>query len=854
MEKNNTKLPKTAKFILRRILPDFDSEYLLDDMENIYCHKVKENGLIKAGLWLLKQIIKSTPQFIFYSIRRSMDMFGNYLKITARTLKRKKGYTFINIFGLAVGMAVSILILLWVNDELNYDRFHKNSDYLYRVIAENQKESRTELNARTPMALSAILKNDYPEIINSARYMPDAGFIVNYKNRKLTIESSAWVDASFFEMFSFEFIKGDKSTALSDPSSIILTERISGNIFGDEDPVGKVITVVNQPDMTVTGVIKDLPKNSHIQFDCIGPLPETSSWRWTCYTYVQIRKNSKKRFVDTKISGAIKRHNSQLKTDIHLQPLNEIYFNSHLILYGRGGEIKYVYIFSALTVFTLMIACINFMNLSTARSASRAKEIGLRKVVGANRKDLIKQFFGESLILSFTALIFASAIAAVMLPAFNTISMKELKPEILLNTKILTGLILLALVTGFVSGSYPALLLSNFRPHRVLKGISGRGTANSKLRKILVTAQFALSISLIICTFIIYNQLQFIRNKNLGFDKENLVHIMFEDRNSRINYEGLKEELLKNPKIIGIARGYSPMNSGIARQFGATANVNWDGKDPGEEITFYRQMVGFGYLELLGIELLEGRYFSKDYSGDIDRSYILNESAAKVMNMESPVGKRIVFQDNPGTIIGIVKDYHISPLHYDIEPVIIKVREQNGFLVRIKNEDISNTIGYMRNLWENRVSNTFPFNFTFIDERIDSFYRNEQRLAEIFKYFACFTIIISALGLFGLASFSTEQRTKEIGIRKVLGASISNIMRLLVKEFIILVVLGNTIAWPVSYYFMNKWLSNFAYKMNPGALSFIFSGLLTLFTALITVSYRTFKAAVANPVDSIRNE
>jgi putative ABC transport system permease protein len=785
-------------------------------------------------------------------------MLKNYLKIALRNIKRHKGYSLINIVGLAVGMACCILILLWVQDELSYDRFHENADDIYRVIQNINFADHSTTWTITQGPLGPSLKEDFPEIINATR-ITDRGFRLTYDDKSYD-EEVGMADGSLFEMFTFPLVKGDPATALSDPSSIVLTEEMAEKYFGDEDPIGKTIKADNQWDFQVTGVMRDVPRNSHLQFDFLIPFIFGRELNYTVdhwgnssfRTYVQLPKGAPVQEVISKISGyLIEKPTIEKDARLNLQPLTRIHLYSNYEYDSVHGDITYVTLFSIIAFFILLIACINFMNLATARSGNRAKEIGMRKVAGAHKVDIIRQFYGESILLAFIALLLAVVFVWLLLPVFNNLAAKELSLNITGNLSILMGLLCIAILSGIISGSYPAFFLSAFQPVMVLKGFRLSGLKGSIFRKTLVIFQFSLTILLIICTIGVYNQLDYMRNRKLGYDKEHMIYLRMRG-DIREKFDSVKNELLQNPNILGVTASSNVPTSGY---YFSNSLWRWDGQNPDEEILMRAVLVDFDYFKTFGMEIAEGRSFSKEFPTDATEAIMVNEEAVKAMGMESPLGKRLSLQDDNFKIIGVVKNYHFRSLRQEIGPLILLYYPKycRVLFAKLKSDQTPQTIGYIEDIWK-RFAPGYPFNYRFLDEALDRLYRSEQRIGTLFRYFSILAILISCLGLLGLASFMAEQRTKEIGIRKVLGATAPNIVALLSKEFTKWVIVANIIAWPVAYFALNKWLQSYAYKTNVAFWSFILSGVIALLIALLTVSYQSIKAALANPVDSLRYE
>ena len=785
-------------------------------------------------------------------------MIKNYLKIALRNIKKHTWYSFINIAGLAIGMTCCILILLWVQDELSYDRFHENASDIYRVIQDINFADHSTTWTITQGPLGPSLKKDFPEIINATR-ITGRGFRLTYNDRSFD-EVVVMADPSIFEMFSFPLIKGNPATALSDPNSIVLNAEMAEKYFGDENPIGKTIQADNEYDFLVSGVLKKIPHNSHLQFDFIIPFIFGRELNYTVdrwgnsqfRTYVQIQKGIPVQEVIQKISGYLyEKPTIEKDARLNLQPLTRIHLHSNYEFDTAHGDITYVALFSLVAFFILFIACSNFMNLATARSGNRAKEVGMRKVAGAHRSSIIKQFFGESILLAFIALFFSLILVKLLLPAFNNLAAKELSLNISGNLLGLLMLFGIALLTGIISGSYPAFFLSSFQPVKVLKGSLRSGQKGSVFRKILVVTQFSLTILLIICTGIVQNQLNYLRNKKLGYDKEHLIYMGMRG-DMRAEFDPLKNELLINSNILGITASSNVPTYGYTF---SNSLWRWEGQNPDEETLMRAVFIDYDYFKTFGMEIAEGRSYSKDFSTDTTEAIIVNEAAVKAMRMESPLGKRLSLNEQNYQIIGVVKNYNFRSLRQRIDPLILLFNPQASrvLFAKLKSDNISQTIGYIEKIRE-KFAPVYPFNYHFLDEALDDLYRSEERVGTIFRCFSVLAIFISCLGLFGLASFMAEQRTKEIGIRKVLGATVSNIVLLLTKEFTKWILVANIIVWPIAYYATNKWLQGFAYRTTIGLWIFILAAAMVLLIALLTVSYQSFKAATANPIDSLKYE
>jgi putative ABC transport system permease protein len=792
-------------------------------------------------------------------------MLWNYFKVTWRNIKRYKGYSFINVIGLAVGLACCILILLWVRDELSYDRFHKHLDDLYRVVTEFHKTEPATHYWPVCAPLAPALKEEYPEITRATRFTRlRRGQLMKYGDKNFLESRICLTDSDFFEMFTFPFIEGDPRSALSYPNSVILTEEMAAKYFGSENPLGKTLNINNEYDFMVAGIIKNVPHNSHLQFDFLLPFIRIEdfeqSWavldNWTLSgfaTYVQLDKDASAEALSNKIADYLKKHVQESEDVIYLQPFKDIHLYSSHIQFGveGQGDIRYVYIFSIVAFFILVIACINFMNLATARSACRAKEVGLRKVVGASKSQLIKQFFCESVFMAFLSLILAIVLVELFLPVFAKLSGKQLNLNLSTHLNILVAIVAMTLITGLLSGSYPALFLSSLRPVKVLKGALKTEGKGYLFRKVLVVSQFALSILLIVCTVVVSHQVGFMRNKKLGFDREHVVYFPIRDELA-LRYESIKDEWLKDTGIKNVSVSSSLPTSGVIL---TTDKVSWEGKNPENVVVLEVTSVGYDFIETFGMEMVKGRSFSKKYPSDEEEAVVINETAMKMIGMEDPVGKQLFFGESAVTIIGVVKDYHFKSLHSEIEPLVMAIVPSlyRYVFVKLDAGNIPSTLAHIESTWRTFFPDT-PFEYHFLDEDYDKLYRSEQRMGTLFNHFTILAVVISCLGLFGLALFMAEKRTKEIGIRKVLGASVSGIVVVLNKEFTKWVLVANVVAWPIAYYAMSKWLQGFAYRIDLDFWIFVLAALIAYAVAVATVSYQSIKAAVANPANSLRYE
>jgi len=783
-------------------------------------------------------------------------VFTNYIKVAIRNLKKHKGYSFINILGLSVGMACTILILLWVQDELSYDRFLPDSDRLYRVIdSEKYPNGEESLFSLNPPSLAPELVNQYPDIVNAARLRTVKSSVIQYDDKRFNEDNLTFVDPSFLKMFGISFINGNNNNALSNVFSIVMTQEMAEKYFGSEEPIGKTVRIDNRFDFPVTGIIKNYPSNSHLKIDFLLPFQAVENFGFTLEgwnsfahtTYVSLAKGTDYQTVSSKIKNTIIRNENDEKITISLQPAKDIHlYSNKMIGIGGTGDITQVYIFSVIALLILLLACINFMNLSTARAGNRSKEIGMRKVVGARRKEIILQFFFESIVYAVISLMLSIFWIYDLLPLFNSISGKELTFNILNNSEILLVILGVAIFTGILSGIYPALVMSAFKPVKVLKGSFRLGSGNKIFRKILVTSQFVLTIVLITGTVVVNRQLHFVQNKSLGFNKDQLLCIKLPGELNR-KFDLIKDRLQENRGVINIA-GVSYPPSGILR----SADVNdWEGRKSDNPFLTYILSASYDFVKTMQVKMDQGRFYSKEFKTDTAEGCIINVAALNAMDMKSPVGKKVLGLK----ILGVMQDFNFTSLHSKVAPLLIYYdpTEIKYLLIRIQPNNVSRTISSLDETWT-KIASDFPFEYSFLDEQIDKLYSADQRAGNVINVFSFLALFIACLGIFGLASFTAEQRVKEVGIRKVLGAKVSGIVLLLSKEYAKYVLLANLFAIPVAYYAIDRWLQNFAYRVTLDWWMFLISGGIAIVIALSTVSIQVVKAATANPVQSLKYE
>ena len=807
-------------------------------------------------------------------------MFKNYVKIALRNFLKHKGFSFINIFGLAIGVACCLLIVLYVLDEVSYDQYHEKANKIYRVGIRGFVNNNLFHGVVTPAPMAKTLVNEFPEVTAATR-LRNFGFpVFRYEDKVFSEEKVFWVDQAFFDVFTVPFIKGDPKTALAQPNMIVLTRSMALKYFGDEDPIGKSLNADKRRDYLVTGVVEDVPHNSHFHYDFLASLityDDSRSPIWVSnnyYTYFVLQEGASSEAFEAKLAGLVKKYvGPQIMAavgitleqffasggawDYFIQLLTGIHLHSHLDYeLEPNGDIAYVYIFSIIAIGILFVACINFVNLATARAANRAREVGIRKTVGSNRGQLIRQFLSETTIMSFFAVLLALLAVQLLLPLFNNITGKQLAVPYIQNVLTLPLLLGLVLFIGILAGTYPAFFLASFDPVIALKTEMSGKSKKSNIRNVLVVFQFTVSIVLIVGAVIVSRQLKYIQNRNLGFNKEQVVIVKkTDDIGNQVPV--FRQELLKNPKVINATN----TNDLIGNEFGNSA-YKLAGATGEETHLLHTYSTDPYFVETYQIEMAAGRYYEEGRQAD-QQSAVINEAAVKDLGLTDPLGKQIVAiaptsdRSLTFTIIGVMKNFHFKSLHHQIGPLIVHLYGPEGrgryVSVRIHSENIRETLTFLENTWRKFASNQ-AFEYEFFDDHFARIYQAEERTGQIFFSFSLLAIIIASLGLFGLAAFVAEQRTKEIGIRKVLGATEVGIVFLLSKQFTKWVVLSNLFAWPIAYYFMQKWLQRFAYQASISAWSFLFAFIVVLLLALLTVSYQTVKAARSNPVELLRHE
>jgi len=785
-------------------------------------------------------------------------MFKSSLKITLRSIRRHKIHSFVNIAGLAVGLAASILIFLWVRDERSVNRFHAHGKDIYRVIQHVAVSGRSMDVAATHGPLGPSLRAEIPEIVDAVRLVRTD--LTLRSGGESYLESVGLADPSFFRMFSFPLIDGDPAAALSDPRSIVLSVDTARKYFPNENPLGKTILSEEHGDFRVTGIMKNFPRNSSLRYDILIPfvfgreigLP-VDQWddsRFT--TFVQLRSDARVGSVEEKIAGHLA-GKPIVEKDVRLvlQPLSRMYLYPGLI--GEPfpqGDIRYVRIFTLAALFSLLLACVNFMTLSTARSANRAREVGLRKVIGARRGQLVRQFYGECLILTVGSLILAIIGAILFLPAFNRLAAKDMRFDLFGDVGTVLGLIGLVLAAGALAGSYPALFLSNFRPAKVLRGTLSTGSRGRGFRRILVVFQFSVTILLLIGTLFVRSQLEYMRSFKTGYDAGQVLTLRMGEK-TRAGYEAIKAELLRHPDILGVSAASNLPTRGFMYR---NTLWDWSGKNPKEEVLIRGTCAEAGYFDLLGIDILQGRDFVPSDNPD-DVQWILNEEAVRIMGLTNPVGQRLSQAEFTGTIVGVVKNYHFTVLREKLDPLAVGYSPDMSriLFVKIRPGKTTAALSHLETIWKIYAPGD-EFRYHFLRDDVDALYRSEERVGAILRAFSLLAAFISGLGLFGLAAFLAEKKMKEIGIRKVLGASMGRVVMLLTGEFVLSVLAANLIAWPAAYYFEKTWLKGYAYRITIGPLPYLSAAVLAVLVVFVTVSFQVVRAARTNPAETLKYE
>ncbi len=799
----------------------------------------------------------------------SLGMYRSYFKISWRNLVRQKLYSTINIGGLALALTCFMTILLYVQHEFSYNSFYENADHIYRVYQKQTGNVHlgTDYFAVTPAQLASVMREEFPEVVYATSVEQSSG-LLSIGDQHFWKDGLAG-DSQFFDVFTILFMEGNSKTALADPKSIVLTRSLAKTIFGDESPVGRSLHYQDEEGYHVTAVIDDPPSNSSLRYSFIVNILYNKNYvesmkrtGWSnnsFHTFFVLADDADPSSVEKKFPALLAKY--QLPEDYadypfndqyFIQPLADIYFQSHINSdIGIKGNRDAVYLFSIVALIVLLLACVNYMNLAVARSIKRSREVGLRKVVGAVRRQLIGQFLGESVLIAFLSLLLAVGLTYLLLPCFGRMMERPVELNFLSNPLLLPGLLLLVLLVGIFSGSYPALMMSSLRPMEVLKARADVKVSGFSLQRLLIIVQFAVSITLVISSLVIWQQLQYMQQKELGYDKEDVVAIRLIDRSLRGKFQHLSNEWSQNQHILS-----ATMSSHLPTHITSSSIIsNKPGADEKEGLAIYQWQVEYNFMDVFGIKLLAGRNFSQEMSNDSEQSYLINETAAKALGWtpEEAIGKQIYHGDSKN-IIGVVRDFHMHSMHLPIQPLMIRLSENRGsyISVKVKHGEIPETLAYLEK--SIKANSPYPLDYQFLDENFKQLYASEMKLGEIFGFFTVVSVLIASLGLFGLAAFLSGQRTKEIGIRKVLGASVQSIVVLVSKDFLRLVFIAFIVSIPVGWYAMHSWLQDFAYRVNIEWWTFALAGVLAFVIANLSIGYQSLKASLMNPVDSLQSE
>ncbi|GAB3963200.1 ABC transporter permease [Spirosoma harenae] len=879
--------PRWADRLLEWFVAPHLLEYVQGDLHEDFHKQVARVGLARARrayIWAVLHCL--TPFFAkrptpepFYNSNNEYpkllftDMLSNYLTIAFRNLWRHKAFTAINIVGLAVGLATCLLIVLFVLHELSYDRYHANADRLYRMTLNSRLGESDFHYAYTSEPAGKALLDECPAVETVTRLRDDGDMLVKHDHDTFKEERVAFVDSNFFSFFTIPLRKGNVANALVEPKTVVLTETTARKYFGEADPIGKTLSMGNLGLFRVTGICADIPSNTHFHYDMFGSFSSVNQGaKWVAsgaYVYLMIREGATIRQVEAQSQGFVRKYVAPeikeflgLSLPEFLQKGNRLSFDFQPVtgihLYSDldnelepNSSINYVYVFSAIALFILLLACINFMNLSTAGSAGRSKEVGIRKVMGSVRKQLVSQFLAESVLLTMLALLLALGLVLLLLPGFNALAGKQFSLGDIFNSQILSGVLLTCLIIGLLAGSYPAFVLSSFKPITVLNGKAQASLRSGWLRNTLVTGQFVVSIGMIIATIVANQQVRFIQNKKVGFDKEQVL-VLHDTQVLGSKLTAFRDELAKLSPVVRVAlAGFLPAGPSRQSQDGIKFR---DGAGTGNHLS-KTYFVDEDYLPTLGIQLTQGRNFSKAFSSDHSAA-LINEAAVRAYGFKKPIGQQLSTVGDGRrtyTVVGVVKDFHFESMHQRIAPLILFYGGDNGQLaLRIQTDDIPSLLQTIEQRWKAETDS--PFVYSFLNERFNTMYQSDQRTGRLVGVFAGLAVLIACLGLFGLAALTTHQRTKEIGVRKVLGASVASIVTLLLTNYLKLIFIALAIASPIAGYAMSQWLGDFAYKIDLSWWIFVLAGGLAIAIAILTVSYQAIKAALVNPVKSLRTE
>jgi putative ABC transport system permease protein len=787
-------------------------------------------------------------------------MFRNYFLIALRSINRQKMYSALNIVGLAVGLAAFILIAMYVQNELSFDQHHQNSDRIYRVVRDGR--------AMTPAPLGAALADNFSEVEAVTRIIQDKNTLISREDSHFLEQEFYWAGSDVFKVFTLPFVFGDPDTALLGPSSIVISQSAAKKYFNEQNPLGKTLNINDKMDYKITGVFADMPAASHFVMDFIVPYEDyfrvtqndISKWQSNfTYTYFLLREGADPVALESDIHRVIEVPlfekfgvDKPYPQMYFIQPMTDIHLKSHNMQeISVNNDMMYIYLFSSIALLILFIACINYVNLATARSTRRGKEVGLRKVVGARRFQLVQQFLGESFLIILVALSLGILLVELVLPVFNNLVERQLSLQAMTEPQFLWVLVLTVVLVSLLAGGYPAAKISAFKPILAINGVFSKGVKGRNLRNILVLFQFSITTVLFICTLTINEQLDFVNDYDVGYNKNNVITLTIRDSAVRKNIAAIKSELLNNPEVIGVSASASLPNN-----IDTFTNKVLNSEFPDKETTIFYNTADYDFAELFGIDIEQGRNFSRDHQSDEKGVFLVNQAAVRAAGWESPLGQTMThWSGEQGSIVGVMKDFHLHSLHSAIEPLYIFLAPQNfsHLSIKVKPGNVPATLEFIQGTMK-KFSPSFPFEYAFFDEEYSRAYHPEQQMVNVFSSFAILAVIVACIGLFGLTAFAAQQRTKEIGIRKILGASVSKITMLLSREFVHWVVLANLIAWPIAYLAMEIWLQNFAVRIDQGFSNFVGSAAMTFVIAVLTVSVLSVRSATANPGKALRND
>ncbi len=863
IKKRTPTYPWLASRILEKIVIESIRDGVVGDFNEHYVWICENKGHFIAWMWVWLQILQLAPQYIQYATGGRMALLITYFKLTFRNIRKKKVLSTINIFGLAMGMACCIAIFLFVQQELSYDGFHENGNRIYRLLNTLKLSIGDKEYAKTSSRIGPLLKSDFPEIEDFTRFTPVGKKVIDHDEKKFSKELYV-ADPQFFEIFTFPLMKGDPHTALVNPSSLVISLRLANELFGETDPFGKTVLVDGEQHLKITGVMEDIPENSHLQFDMVAPLSflkhiygeeQYNEGSYLASLYLLFKENIQPGPLQAKLPNFVNANFSERYAgahDFYLQDLKSIHLKpGYLLEISKTSDKKYIYYFSIIACFMLIIACVNFINFMLADSINRSKEVGIRKTAGAGRMSLVRQFMMESMLMVSISVLLAIMVVSISIPFINDLFQLNLRLDFFQNPSVTFYLLALTIFVGILASSYPAFVISAHKPMKAMKDSGNPLTGNHLLKKVFVVIQFTVSLIFIVYTIVVSNQMRFIKNKDLYFKPNDLIYFPLDDLKG--NAAALKQELLNNPNIMNVTTTEFSLGRSLEMPFTFTAVRN----DQSMDLDINILNAGPDFFRTLNVPILRGREFSSTRKADIENTVVINESAANMFGWDDPIGKQIVhnmFEQNL-TIIGVVPDFHVESLRKKIQPYVFYYHPGACYemMVKIDPHNVSETIDFIQQKWLQFLPGKI-FTYEFADKKIGDAYQDDDHIGTIFSYASMLAILIASLGLFGLVFFSVEKRTKEIGVRKTLGASVPNIILLIVKEYFSIMVISTVIALPIAYFVSTRWLQSYAYKINPGIGVLCFSTGIVFTIALLTVSYGSLKAALANPAEALKYE